>query len=309
MESTPLQTGEAAVAWSIKPRLAGEFYTLAEGSLAGLSLSEFCAALDRVGAKLNYGLPPGQAPDAAAQEGFCRGLKLPDLALAEGCALGRDAAWERFLKLYRAPVLAAAIAIGGSATAGHELADSLIGDLFGLRGAAGERRSPMSSYSGRGSLLGWLRATLAQRHVDRHRRTYREQPLDATKPEVEPAAQPAPEQPLPAALSELSGAVRRTLAALPAEERYLLAAYFLDRQTLAELGRILKVHEATVSRRLKRLTDDVRKALVGNLQAAGLSRRAAEERLGTDPRDVEVNLREALQSTQVAPFPGKDRRA
>ena len=64
-----------------------------------------------------------------------------------------------------------------------------------------------------------------------------------------------------------------------------------------------------MSRRLKRLTDDVRKALVATLQAAGLSRRAAEERLGADPRDVEVNLRAALQSSQVAAFQAQGRRA
>ncbi len=230
--------------------------------------------------------------------------------MAQGCALGRGLAWERFLKLYRASVLQAAIAISGSATAGHELADSLIADLFGLRERDGARQSPLASYSGRGSLLGWLRTTLAQRHVDCHRRTHREQPLD----DVEPAAAAATGIPVDAELAQLAAAVTRTLAKLPAEDRFLLAAYFLDRQTLAELGRILKVHETTISRRLKRLSDDVRKALLANLQAApplgaGLSRRAAEERLSADPRDVEVNLRAALQTSQLAAFHPQDRRA
>ena len=303
MDRTPPQTGEAA-ARGLAPQLADELYHLAEASLCDLLPAEFCAALERIGARYNYGLAPAQTSTAAAREAFYRALKLPDFALAQACALGHDAAWERFLTLYRAPILAAAIAIGGSATVGHELADSLIGDLFGLRAQAGERRSPLASYSGRGSLLGWLRTTLAQRHVDRHRRTYREQPLE----EAELAAQPVPDQPMPAELSELAQAVERTLAALPAEDRYLLAAYFLDRLTLAEVGRILKVHEATVSRRLKRLTEDVRRTLLASLQAAGLSRRAAEERLGADPRDVEVNLQAALQSSQVAAFSQKGRR-
>ena len=304
MDRAPHQTDEAA-AWGLGDPLAEELYQVAGSPLCGLSLPEFWAALERVGAKYNHGLPPGVGANPAAQATFYRSLKLPDFALAQGCALGRDAAWERFLKLYKSPVLQAAIAIAGSATAGHELADSLVADLFGLREQDGERRSPLASYSGRGSLLGWLRTTLAQRHVDRHRRTHREQPLDDT----EPAAPLAQQQPAEAELAQLSSAVERTLGALPAEDRYLLAAYFLDRQTLAELGRILKVHEATVSRRLKRLTDDVRKALLTSLQAAGLSRRAAEERLGADPRDVEVNLRAALQTSQVAAFQAQGRRA
>jgi RNA polymerase sigma-70 factor (ECF subfamily) len=279
--------------------LATELYTLAEAALCGLSLAEFCAVLAGVGARSHWGQPPGSPAGPALQQAFYRALRLADLALAQGCALGREAAWQRFLTLYRAPVLQAAIALGGSATAGHELADALTADLFGLRERDGQRTSPLSSYSGRGSLLGWLRTTLAQRHVDRHRRTRRETPLD----ELEVAAQPATESPVPAELTQLTAAVSLTLGKLPPEDRYLLAAYFLDRQTLTALGRILKVHEATVSRRLKRLAEEVHQQLLINLQAAGLSPRAAQERLGTDPRDLEINLREALQTSQLAAFP------
>lgn len=300
---TDLQT-QHGLAWALGSGLAQELYGLANGALCDLSSAELCAGLVAVGAKYNFGLAAGQRADAAAQEAFYRALRLPDFALAQGCALGRELAWERFLARNRAPALQAAIAIAGNATAGHELADSLTADLFGLRAAGdGRRRSPLAGYSGRGSLLGWLRSTLAQRHVDRHRRTRHEAPLE----DLEPVAPSAAETPAAAELTQLAGAVARTLAGLSAEDRYLLAAYFLDRQTLAVLGRILKVHEATVSRRLKRLTDDLRGLLLRTLQAPppqgwGLSRRAAEERLSADPRDVEVNLRAALQSSQIAAF-------
>ena len=179
--------------------LAGELYGVAEALSCGLTVEEFCLALELVGAKYNHGLPPCTAADSRVREDFYRSLKLADLALAQGCAFGRDVAWARFLKLYRASLLQAAIAISGSATAGHELADSLIADLFGLRERDGARSSPLASYSGRGSLLGWLRTTLAQRHVDHHRRTHREQPLD----EVEVAARPATEVPADAELAQL----------------------------------------------------------------------------------------------------------
>jgi RNA polymerase sigma-70 factor (ECF subfamily) len=36
-----------------------------------------------------------------------------------------------------------------------------------------------------------------------------------------------------------------------------------------------------------------------------LSKRAAEEALGTDPRDVEINLRSLLQTSQTASFSDK----
>ncbi len=231
-------------------------------------------------------------------EAGLRSLRLGELALAQACALGREVAWQRFMERFRGPMTQAAVAIGGSATAGHELADSLYGELYGLTMRDGERRSPLASYLGRGSLLGWLRTTLAQRHVDRHRKTYREQPLE----DVDASAAVQAEPVVPEDLRRLNRAVAKTLAGLGAEDRVMLAAYYLDGQTLAQIGRMLRVHEATVSRRLKRLLEDVRKGLLRNLEARGLSRCAAEEALGVDPRDVEVNLRAALQETQVGSF-------
>ena len=85
------------------------------------------------------------------------------------------------------------------------------------------------------------------------------------------------------------------LRALAAEDRFLLASYFLDGRTLLEIARLLRVHEATVSRKLKRLTESVRKQLLRKLQGRGLSKAAAEEALGTDPRDLNINLRIILQ--------------
>jgi RNA polymerase sigma-70 factor (ECF subfamily) len=281
----------------IPAELLEELWRSAEGASCDFSREELAAALGAIGEKHNHGLVAGSFADAAQKAAFYRGLRLPELALAQACALGRDRAWERFLKLYRAPLTQAAVAITGSATLGHDLADSLYSELFGLTERGGERRSPLKSYSGRGSLLGWLRTTLAQRHIDHHRRTHRETPLDTLEPVAPETIAAAPE------LDRLGGAVARTLKALDAEDRFLLASYFLDQRTLAEIGRLLKVHEATISRRLKRLTADLRKQLLRSLEAGGLSRRAAEEALGADPRDVEVNLRKLLQSSGNQPFP------
>ena len=109
-------------------------------------------------------------------------------------------------------------------------------------------------------------------------------------------------QPAPAEVEHLTKAVEQTLHALEAEDRFLLSAYFLDRQTLLQISRTLHVHEATISRRIKRLTADLRKHLLRELGAGGLSKRAAEEALGTDPRDVEINLRSLLQTSHGPPF-------
>lgn len=282
---------------SLPPALLDELWLNAEAGACGLTQPEFGQALARVGEKTNYGLPPGAVASAGQRVGFFRGLRLADLTLAHACALGREPAWERFLSLYRDQLVRAAQGITGSATLGEELADSLYAELYGLREVDGLRKSPLASFTGRGSLLGWLRTTLAQRFTDHHRRTHREAPLEDVD-----APAPAAAAAIPVEANALTAAVASTLGELEPEDRFLLAAYYLDRQTLLQIARTINVHEATISRRLKRLLEGLRVRLLKNLCAAGLSKAAALEALGTDPRDIEINLRALLQSSQVGAF-------
>jgi RNA polymerase sigma-70 factor, ECF subfamily len=275
-----------------------ELWLTSKAEAVQLTRSEFAAKLTTLGSKHNHGLPSGTVPTTADVASFFRALHLPDLALAQACALGRDAAWQQFFNLHRAPLTQAAIAITGFVTAGHDLADSLHAQLFGLSERDGQRRSPLDSYSGRGSLMGWLRTTLAQRHVDNYRRTHRETRLDAQ----DPPAPATPDTPSPVTTQILQVAIENTLQTLSPEDRFLLSSYFLDQHTLHEIAKLLQVHEATVSRKLKRLTTDLRKRLLKSLQTAGLSKRGAEEALGTDPRDITINMRSLLQTPPSRPF-------
>lgn len=272
-----------------------------EAEDCGLALDEFTSVLAAVGKKHNYGLPPASQANRKQIEAFFDALHVAELALAQACARGREAAWQQFLRQYGAFIKQTAIAITGSSTLGHDLADSLYAELYGLREVAGERQSPLASYSGRGSLQGWLRTTLIQRSRDHYRRTHRETPLDEI--DCLRADSPLPDPVGPGLLAQ---GLTKTLFELAAEDRFLLSAYFLDRQTLLQIARILNVHEATVSRRLTRLLNNVRKQLIASLQQSGLSKRAAQETLETDPRDLEINLRTLLQSSQLAPFSNKE---
>jgi DNA-directed RNA polymerase specialized sigma24 family protein len=228
VETTSPQFGEFALSLSSAPErssdnpsqtdhlsdlprsLLNELWLSAKAESSGLTLDECGTVLYSVGRKFNYGFPAAIYPDASQKTDFVRSLRLEDLALATACPFGRELAWRRFLSLYRAPLTQAAVAITGSATLGHELAESLYSEIYGLREVDGERRSPLASYSGRGSLLGWLRTTLAQRHVDHHRRTHRETPLDTLDA---PAPQPG-DSPAPAELARLTLGVARTLQQL-----------------------------------------------------------------------------------------------
>ena len=64
------------------------------------------------------------------------------------------------------------------ASAARELADSIYADLYGTTLRDGVRVSKLASYTGRGSLEGWLRTVLAQEYVNRYRRGRRLISLD-----------------------------------------------------------------------------------------------------------------------------------
>lgn len=278
--------------------LLEELWQECDGASCGLERADFGRILAEAGKAQNFGLAEGEAASRGEQARFLRSLKLGDLVLARACAAGSERAWERFIAQYREPLVRAAIAITGSESLGRELADQLYAELYGLTTKDGERRCPLESYRGRGSLMGWLRTTLAQRHVDHYRRRRREEPLEDLD-----AAAPAMEWDRTSnELTVLEKAVEGAFLGCEAEERVLLTAYYLDGRTLLEIAKVLHVHEATVSRKLKRICEDLRKKVVKNLQGAGMNRRAAEEALGADPRDLDVNLKKLLQCSQIDAF-------
>jgi RNA polymerase sigma-70 factor (ECF subfamily) len=276
----------------------GVFLEASESDAVGLSRDEIARVLIAVGDRCNYGMPAVVAASREQVAAFLRSLQLRDLALAHACTLGRDAGWRRFISLYRGALTQMAVCITGSASVGNELADSLYSAMFGVSERGDIRRSPLAYYSGRGSLKGFLRATLAQRHVDYQRREGREEPL----PDSEPMAAPDSPGPSPDLLSRLGKALHSVMANLEAEERFLLSSWFLDQRTLLEISRILRVHEATVSRRMGRLTARLHTELLAALAAGGMSRADAEESLGTHPGDIDINLRGLLQGSRSGAF-------
>jgi len=286
---------------SLDRALAAELWRGCDAAHWGLTREEFEQILLDAGTAQNFGLAEASnaIPATAKQQtAFFRSLCVADLALARACARGNERAWEHFIAVYRQPLTRAAIAITRSETLGRDLAEQLYAELYGLNEREGQRRCPLLSYRGRGSLMGWLRTTLAQRHVDHYRRTRREEPIEELDA---PAPNPMPQTPA-RELSLLEQAIEEAVSNRNAEERYLLAAYFLDGKTWLEIARVLGVHEATVSRRLHRTAEQIRKQILKNLQSHGMSRRQAEEAMGADPRDLEINLKKLLQNLQSEAF-------
>lgn len=270
--------------------------TLYEKSRAaefGFTLAEFCELLEEVADR-----SLGEGAGAQERARFFETLRLDDLVLARACARGHEAAWERLVMLYREKLNVAALVIARQECVARELADSLYADLFGMRMRKdGERVSKLEYYLGRGSLEGWLRTVLAQEYVNRFRRQQKlvafDEAIDADV-KASSLSEPKPQN------AQLAESTDAALAALSPEERFLFAAYYLDGRTLAEIGHMLNVHESTVSRRLEKATVKVRKRIVASLRAAGLSKRAAEEMLEADVRELDVDVRNRLAQERQA---------
>jgi RNA polymerase sigma-70 factor, ECF subfamily len=288
----------AAVQSAVAGVLA-ELYAKGGCDKIGLDRESFATVLREVTTKY---LPAANAEDTRT---FLLTLRVEELALAQACAAGHNSAWELFLTRYREKLYQSALRIAREDSAARDLADTLYAELYGTTTRDGERVSKLASFTGRGSLEGWLRTVLAQEFVNRYRRTKRLVSLDGESEDGVQFAAPTP-QPLPPADSRLESATDAALAALANEDRMVLAAYYLDGRTLAEIARMLGVHESTISRKVDKLAKSLRKRIVAGMMQQGMARRQAEEALDVDVRDLKVDIRRGLaQDSPTATFSHK----
>lgn len=280
--------------------LIAELYRNSKGVELGVTAETFGKILRETGAKY---LPTGATTHEVRV--FWTSLRVEELVLARACAAGNERAWEVFLTRYREKLYDIAGYIAKESSAARELADSLYGDLYGTTTRDGQRVSKLASYTGRGSLEGWLRTVLAQEFVNRYRKQKRLVSLDEESEEGTQFAAVTSES-VVAVDPRLQEATDRALAELAPEDRFILASYYLDSRTLAEIARSLGVHESTVSRKLDKLAKSLRKQILAGLGRQGMSRRQAEEALEVDVRDLGMDLRRRLlQETPQTPFPKK----
>jgi RNA polymerase sigma-70 factor (ECF subfamily) len=227
-------------------------------------------------------------------------LHCEDLVLARACTAGNDLAWSEFLARYRGAMLAMAHQITRDEATARELADGLYAELYGMPNRDGRRTSKLDYYMGRGSLKGWLRTVLAQQHVNRCRSQAKVVSLEE-QVEAGVSFAAAPEAVTESSDAEIAEYLTQSLAELDNEERFLLASYFLDQRTLADIGRQLRVHESTVSRKLEKLTNTLRKRIRKHMQATGMDRRRCDEIMqDLDVRDLNVDVAANLRQERPA---------
>ena len=219
-----------------------------------------------------------------------------DLALARRCAAGEEQAWQQFVLEFRPVLYRAADALDPSGGA-RDLADSLYADLYA--------QSLFRYYQGRSSLATWLRAVLSQRYVDRLRAQKRFAPLpdEEAAPRVEgrPADPADPDR--AGHLARLREALAGAMDRLDSRDRLRLGCYYVQELTLAQTGRVLHEHEATVSRQLARARRELRDEVERQLRAdSGMSDAQIAECVAAASEDAgPLDLRQLLGRKESAP--------
>jgi RNA polymerase sigma factor (sigma-70 family) len=267
--------------------LVERLYATAKADRWSLPVAQFRAALEASVARA-FG---GRTPAAREVERYLTALHLEDLGLAWACAAGSEAAWDHVVLEYRPILYRSADALDASGSA-REVADSLYGELFG--------RSLFRYFHGRSSLATWLRSVLAQRFVDWTRSRKRLDPLPVEESAAELSAPPAPDPDVAGYRQLMQRALGDAVGRLAPRDRMRLGCYYAQQLTLAEIGRLLGEHEATVSRQLAKARRTIREDVERTLRAeAGLADEAIARCFEVAVEDAgELDLSRTFGSTE-----------
>lgn len=208
---------------------------------------------------------------------FIDDVRADDLCLIIACERGDEAAWEYLVANFDGAVKSAARKISPNAEDAEDLASSIWAELYGLRqDAAGNKKSKLAYYSGRGSLAGWLRAVVAQLAVDQFRKQSKFVQIDEDRDFENLANEAAansdhtgasnshnPEEKYTETrtASDVSAALTDAIAALEDEDRLILKLYYFDDLKLKDIARTFGYHEATASRKIVRVQNEIRKSV------------------------------------------------
>jgi RNA polymerase sigma-70 factor (ECF subfamily) len=263
--------------------LIERLYQSTQAQRFGLNSAQFQDALERSSSK-NFPQNSTASPVTTSQvAAYLENVRLEDLVLATACIEDCPGAWDHFVATYRSHLRASASAIlhcPSGAPAACELADSLFADLYGLSAGDRRERSLFRYFHGRSSLKTWLRAVLAQRHVDSLRAARRftdlesggDQSVGVPRNEINSLSvgptvqslrnQPAADPHRDRYLAAFARALDVAIAALDSRDLQRLRLYYASGVTLAEVGRDVGEHESSVSRSLERTRRDLRRRVM-----------------------------------------------
>ncbi len=282
----------------------------------GVTEREFAERLAAIAMRtgVDSGQPerPRRENGASKAEDFLSNIKANELCLAIACECGDEMAWRRFESEYRHSMHSAARSLTKDEAEGEDLIQFVFGELYGVRMDGDRRLSKLGHYSGRGSLGGWLRAVIYQCFIDRKRQTARFEQVEEVE-EFDRLAGVASKHfnGNGSASTNHHGEIEDTRLRQATEEamtqafteieprdRLLLNYYYFDDLTLREIGLLMGVHEATISRWLARAQREVKRKTENILQRSyGLRRAEVEECLQIAAR-TELDVRKLLSNVK-----------
>lgn len=228
---------------------------------------------------------------------FARALHLDDLYLATACVQQDETAWAEcgrehfeFMRDFAGRFL--------PRDAAREVTDMVIADLW--------QRGKLARYEGRSTLRTWLGAVTAHAALNAAKtqgRSHDAQNPPGPRPLDRVDALRRPEQKEAARL--LSAMVQDAVSSLSDEDRLLLLFHYEQELSLDRIGALLHTSKATLSRRLKRIREQLRQTLEG-LARERYGSTTSDVRRALDLADVEFDLSVLLKGTRSVKGSGGD---
>ncbi|MGH9426637.1 MAG: RNA polymerase sigma factor [Terriglobia bacterium] len=233
----------------------------------------------------------GQSPNDIEAGNFLGKTHATDLYLTIACAEGKADGWEQFFKLYRSFVFGFAKHFCSNESAGEELADSLLADLF-LPDRSNRPR--IASYDGQSSLATWLRVIIAHRASNERKLKWNSvERLDDLPDIADPDSVERMDASARASNYRLMilNALRGASQGLNDRDRYILLMIYGESLRAKEVARLLSVNPSVVSRHLQQIHRKIRQEVVSILtEKYRLSEEAIKECLADIVENPEHSL-------------------
>lgn len=185
---------------------------------------------------------------------FLGQIQADDLFLATACANGNERAWWEFDQQHRSYMERVARHLARTEVDATDIVDTVYEQLYGTRIVDGERVSKFATYSGRGSIRGWLRTVIWHSLVDQHRASHDEVSLDEMTENVGEGMAHASFAEAPVGgetemLDQITrdryrkatvSAIEQAFGSLEEHEKLLLLYYHVENLKLREIARLVE---------------------------------------------------------------------
>jgi RNA polymerase sigma-70 factor len=225
----------------------------------GVTLDCFRGSVAKTLGKCVLNTPEADSSEAGISS-FISQLQADELFLAIACANGNERAWWEFDQQHRSYLERVARHLAKTDIDAQDVVDQVYVDLYGQRIVDGERVSKFATYSGRGSLRGWLRTVIWHSLVDLHRASHDEVSLDEMTENVgEGTAHASFAVPAPGGEDEMldqietsryrsatASAIADAFALLDDHEKLLLLYYHVENLKLREIARLVEDEDSAL---------------------------------------------------------------